>query len=74
MHVTVPLIGEEVPIFNPRRDRWEQHFAWEQGGLLIVGLTACGRGTAAALELNDRYHLSARGVWIFAGAYPPLCS
>lgn len=68
---TDPLTGEEVSIFNPRRDRWGDHFAWEQDGLLIVGLTACGRATAATLNLNDRYHLSARAVWILARAYPP---
>jgi hypothetical protein len=65
------LTGDEVPIFNPRQNAWTRHFAWEEGGLLILGLTACGRGTVAALKLNDRYHLSARGVWIMAGAYPP---
>jgi hypothetical protein len=27
--------------------------------------------TAATLDLNDRYHLSARGVCIAAGMYPP---
>lgn len=71
MRVADPLTGEEVAIFNPRLNEWRQHFAWEQGGLLIVGLTACGRGTVAAIQLNDRYHLSARAVWIMAGAYPP---
>jgi hypothetical protein len=49
-----------------------EHFAWEQRGLLIVGSTACGRGTVVALQLNDAYHLSARTVWIMAGAYPPV--
>ena len=72
MRVTDPLIGVHVPIFNPRRDRWADHFVWEQDGLLIVGLTDRGRGTVVVLNLNDRYHLSARGVWIIARAYPPV--
>ena len=71
LKVTDPVTGEEVFIFNPRRHHWSDHFAWEQEGLLIVGLTACGRATAATLNLNDRYHLSARAIWIFARAYPP---
>ena len=71
LKVSDPLTGEEVSVFNPRRDDWANHFAWEQGGLLIVGLTACGRATAATLDLNDRYHLSARAVWIVARVYPP---
>jgi hypothetical protein len=67
---TDPLTGAEITLFNPRRDNWADHFSWEQNGLLIVGLTACGRATAAALNLNDSYHLSARAVWILARAYP----
>lgn len=72
LQVTDPLTGQNVPIFDPRRDRWADHFVWEQHGLLIVGLTDRGRGTVALLNLNDRYHLSARGVWIIARAYPPV--
>jgi hypothetical protein len=72
MQVRDPLTSSEVPIFNPRWDNWEEHFVWEHGGLLIVGSTARGRGTVVALELNDRYHLSARTVWIAARLYPPL--
>jgi hypothetical protein len=71
MEVTDPLTTRQSPIFNPRRNRWSDHFLWEEGGLLIVGRTACGRGTVEALKLNDRYHLSARGVWIIARVYPP---
>jgi hypothetical protein len=71
---TDPLTGEDTTLFNPRKDNWSDHFSWEQNGLLIVGLTACGRATAAALNLNDHYHLSARAVWILAGAYPPVTS
>lgn len=70
--VTDPLTGDEVPIFHPRRDHWNGHFLWEERGLLIVGSTACGRGTVSLLELNDSYHLSARTVWMIAGAYPPI--
>jgi hypothetical protein len=68
---TDPLTLEEVALFNPRRDNWPDHFAWQQDGLLIVGRTAIGRATVATLHLNDTYHLSARGVWILAGIYPP---
>ena len=71
LRVTDPLTEQEVPIFNPRRDSWADHIAWEQHGLLILGTTARGRATVATLNLNDSYHLSARAVWIVAGAYPP---
>jgi hypothetical protein len=68
---TDPLMQEEVPLFNPRQQDWSHHFVWEQRGLYIVGRTATGRATVATLHLNDVYHLSARGVWMLAGIYPP---
>ncbi len=71
MQVTDPLTGLRVPIFDPRWNRWADHFAWEEHGLLIVGSTDRGRGTVEVLNLNDRYHLSARSVWIIACMYPP---
>lgn len=71
LRVTDPLTQASVRIFNPRRDAWSEQFAWRQEGLLILGLTACGRGTVAILNLNDPYHQSARAVWIIARAYPP---
>jgi hypothetical protein len=66
-----PLTGEVVDLFHPRLELWEAHFAWEQDGVYIVGRTAKGRATVAALKLNDAYHKSARSVWIIAGIYPP---
>jgi hypothetical protein len=71
MEATDPLTTREVSLFNPRRNRWAGHFVWEERGLLIVGLTDRGRATVGTLKLNDRYHLSARGVWIIARMYPP---
>ena len=66
-----PLTQQEVALFNPREFEWREHFAWESGGLYIVGRTAIGRATVAVLGLNDSYHQSARCVWILAGVYPP---
>ena len=28
---------EDVPLFNPRRQAWSEHFAWSADGLLVVG-------------------------------------
>ncbi|MBX3436654.1 MAG: hypothetical protein KF861_04125 [Planctomycetaceae bacterium] len=42
--------GDLVPLFNPRVDRWSDHFAVEEGR--IVGLTAIGRATEQLLRLN----------------------
>jgi len=32
--------AREVPLFNPRTQRWHEHFAWSADGLRIVGKTA----------------------------------
>jgi hypothetical protein len=69
---TDPLTQQEVALFNPRSDDWKQHFAWQSGGLDIVGRTAIGRATVAVLRLNDSYHQPARSLWIMAGIYPPM--
>jgi hypothetical protein len=39
-----------VPLFNPRRDRWMEHFRYE--GAAIVGLSAVGRATVWVLNMN----------------------
>lgn len=66
-----PLTNEEVPLFNPRRQRWAEHFAWTPDGEQIIGLTAVGRATVAALKLNRPLLIKARRVWIRAGEHPP---
>jgi hypothetical protein len=66
-----PATDVRVPLFNPRRQRWSAHFAWQEGGLLIVGLTPTGRATAQALRLNRPLLVRARRLWIGAGWHPP---
>jgi hypothetical protein len=39
-----------VNLFNPRQDRWEEHF--NVNGLIIVGLTPKGRATVWLLQMN----------------------
>ena len=46
-----PDSRELTRLFNPRRDRWEEHFKLE--GSSIVGLTAVGRTTCWLLDLNS---------------------
>lgn len=46
-----PLDGSLTPLFNPRQQRWQDHFAHR--GPLILGQTAVGRATVLVLNLND---------------------
>jgi hypothetical protein len=60
-----------VPIFNPRQQRWEEHFAWAEDGTVVQGLTAIGRATVAALQMNHPDIVAARQLWVSVGWHPP---
>ena len=67
-----PDTGEVVPLFNPRTQTWVEHFEWADGGLRIIGRTAIGRATAAALHLGDDPDaIQVRAYWILGGWHPP---
>lgn len=65
------ISGEQITLFNPRSQTWAEHFRWSDDGSLIVGLTACGRATVAALQLNHVHLVRARRRWVLAGWHPP---
>lgn len=66
-----PESGVEIPLFNPRRDRWSDHFIWSADGLLIVGLTATGRTTVETLILNRERVINIRAADREIGRHPP---
>ena len=66
-----PLTGDSVPLFNPRTQHWEEHFAWNDPGDHLVGLTAIGRATIIALNMNNEAIVTARRRWISVGWHPP---
>lgn len=66
-----PQTGDEVALFNPRAQRWTEHFQWSPGCLEIVGKTALGRATVTALKLNEgRGRREARKLWFENGYLP----
>ena len=64
-----PLTGDEVPVFNPRRERWPVHFCWE--GVRVAGLSPAGRALVEALQLNRPLILAIRQEEAFRGRHPP---
>ncbi len=66
-----PLTGETAPLFHPVRQRWRDHFTWDESQTQIVGLTACGRVTVIALHMNNPTVVRARHRWVSAGWHPP---
>ncbi len=64
------VTGRTAPLFNPRRDCWDDHFEWSSStSLEILGKTSTGRATVARLQLNHpelleiRRELAKLGMW-----------
>lgn len=50
--------GILVPLFHPRRNRWDEYFQWQ--GVQIVGVTDIGSVTVNLLSMNDAQRLEVR--------------
>jgi len=66
-----PNTGQLVKLFNPRLQRWQDHFAWSNDGAQVMPLTPVRRATIVALNMNDLLVVSARAIWVTAGKHPP---
>jgi hypothetical protein len=68
---TDPLTGEIEALFHPRREKWREHFTWDETGTVVIGLTKTGRATVTGLKMNDAIVVAARLRWVAAGWHPP---
>lgn len=66
-----PESGIVTPLFNPRTQRWREHFAWSTTATQIIGLSPYGRATIVALRMNNDDIVSARQLWVSVGWHPP---
>lgn len=55
-----PETGSIVPLFNPRREAWDDHFSSK--GPEIIGQTPTGRATARVLGMNAPTRIELRTV------------
>ncbi len=64
-------------MFNPRQQKWSEHFRWTEDSTEIVGITPTGRATIMRLDFNDtRYDendsiRNTHQFWREAGWHPP---
>ncbi|MEZ4851000.1 MAG: HNH endonuclease signature motif containing protein [Bacteroidia bacterium] len=58
-----------VRFFNPRIDKWDEHFYLDNGA--ILSKTEIGEATVKILNFNDAELLIDRQLLIKAGTYPP---
>ncbi|NLX06234.1 MAG: HNH endonuclease [Phycisphaerae bacterium] len=66
-----PTSGREVPFFNPRQDRWDDHFRWSFDSLTIEPRSAVGRATVARLKMNRPRMVEIRRYLKRLGLHPP---
>ena len=66
-----PVDGNEVPLFNPRIDKWDTHFTWSDDSTLVMGLTPTGRATILALKMNRNGLINLRSILTLVGEHPP---
>ena len=66
-----PKTAKNTRLFNPRHQKWSQHFQWSSNGTQIEGKTAIGRATVNALQLNNFIAVTVREQWVQAGWHPP---
>ena len=64
-----PDSGEVVGLFDPRRDSWTDHFAWD--GAVVIPTSPSGRATAALLRLNRPSIVAIREAETWFGRHPP---
>lgn len=62
-----PITGKLERLFNPRADRWEDHFRWN--GPELVGATAVGRVTVSLLQINREERMAVRRELIAASLF-----
>ena len=60
--------GRMIPLFHPRRDRWNDHF--ELRGFVIEPLTIQGEVTARLLKLNLDRRVAERQLLAAVGRFP----
>lgn len=63
------MTGRLTPFFNPRTQRWTEHFRYEAGQ--IIPLSAEARVTIAILRFNTPTQVNERQLLEQSGNYPP---
>lgn len=62
--------GIAVPLFHPRQENWEEHFAAMVGEGTVIGLTPTGRATVDRLRMNSPTQRFARQQWQRLDLFP----
>lgn len=66
----IPGTEELVRLYNPRTDRWDEHFLLDPLTMAIVPRTVIGTVTVRMLGLNEPDRINERQLLFRAGRYP----
>jgi 5-methylcytosine-specific restriction endonuclease McrA len=67
---TDPNTGLGVKLFNPRSQRWADHFRWSDEFGTILGRTPTGRATVTLLNMNHPRIVRLRRIWAKLNLHP----
>jgi len=67
-----PDTSNRVPLFNPRTQKWSEHFRFSDNYTVIMDLTPTGRATVLLLKMNNEMVVKARSGWRDLGWNPPM--
>jgi hypothetical protein len=60
----------EVPLFDPRRQRWDDHFRVDPATGMMIGATPTGRATIRRLAMNSDAQMESRRLWMRLNLFP----
>lgn len=66
-----PQLNENVLLFHPVHQKWEDHFAWNEDYSEIIGLTSTGRATIELMRMNRPQMVRLRKMWVSLNEHPP---
>ena len=66
-----PSSGLVAPLFHPRKQRWNEHFVWNEDCTHVMGMSPTGRATIEALRLNRINLVNLRRILFETGEHPP---
>lgn len=73
-HAIDPITQDLVALFNPRIQKWDDYFIWNETGTHILGITQVGRATVETLQLNRSHLVNLRRLLVSIGEHPPIKS
>ncbi len=61
-------LQQTIPLFNPRRESWSEHFQWQ--GPRLLARTPTGNVTIHVLAINLDHRIALRRALILEGVFP----